>query len=214
MLKICKYNIIIHVCFEPNRVKFFLSLNGKSRSSRNSIGRILDAKDISERRYLDIVVWLQNYFNTIQTPFTMTFLAKNRHKNKNIQTLRGHEAGKGCSDIISRATCLLLWKSYVSGTNCPRICCTKINWFESGRHEAGGKWSQFSVSHRVHCSCNLSPLQLEPVSSWCAGACVQFLHRALYAYNTHEEASPRRNIPASACWTYCSRIDGTLVLLG
>ena len=81
----------------------------------------------------------------------------------------------------------------------PAICCTKINWFESGRHEAGGKLSQFSVSHRVHCSCNLSPLQLKPVSSWCAGACVLFLHRALYVYNTHEEASPRRNISASAC---------------
>ena len=46
----------------------------------------------------------------------------------------------------------------------------KFSWFEFAGHEARIKWPQFSMTHGVHCSCQLFPLphRNEPISAPCA----------------------------------------------
>ena len=58
-------------------MKLFLPLNGKlatketnKQQKKNSTSRIFDADNISAGRYVRHSGWLQNYFNTIQTPYT------------------------------------------------------------------------------------------------------------------------------------------------
>ena len=55
----------------------------------------------------------------------------------------------------------------------------KFSWFEFVP-AVGTKWPQFSMSHRVYCSCQLSPLphRNEPISASFAPACVLSLQHA------------------------------------
>jgi len=48
-------------------------------------------------------------------------------------------------------------KDFLQGQTVPSVtCCMKFSCFKFVHHEARAKWSQFSMSHRVRCSCKLS----------------------------------------------------------
>jgi len=76
---------------------------------------------------------------------------------------------------------VLLWEQ----TFVPLTGCIKFNWFGFVPHEAVIKRPQISnVSHRVYCSCKLSPLKLtnEKISASCVPACLLSPQHAAYAY--------------------------------
>ena len=73
---------------------------------------------------------------------------------------------------IHKATCVrsVHTRAYVAAEH---FCyCMKLSWFEFRASWSTERMISLSVSHRVHCSCKLSPLQQrnEPISASCAPA--------------------------------------------
>lgn len=94
----------------------------------------------------------------------------------------------------------------------PATCCITFSWSEFVCHEAGTKWLKFSMSHSLHCSCKLSPLNIE------MNQCPFRVHQLAYclcnrrAMRTHEGALRPRNmsptvlVPTFNVTVYMSRM--------
>jgi len=87
----------------------------------------------------------------------------------------GTHQGTCCRGSFSGVTCPFLQNIFAK--ICPRNMMhgtVKFSWFEFMCHEIATKWPQFSMSHLVHCSCNLSLLQHrnEPNSTLGTPPCV------------------------------------------
>jgi len=96
---------------------------------------------------------------------------------------RGHEVGTCCSNSFSRRVRYMFLLIKFCSRNKLFLSVTfrmKFSSFEIVCHGAGTKGLEFSISHRVHCSCKLSPLQhiLMPQSALCAPACLHSLQHA------------------------------------
>jgi len=96
---------------------------------------------------------------------------------------RGHEVGTCCSNSFSRRVrCMFLLIKFCSRNKLFSLATFRMKFssFELVCHGAGTKGLEFSMSHRVHCSCKLSPLQhiLMPQSALCAPACLHSLQHA------------------------------------
>ena len=112
-----------------------------------------------------------------------------QHRNESISASWAC-TGTCCSDSFPCVACLFQAKKLWCGDKisqakfCPCNTWHEISWFEFVHHEAGTKLSQFSMPHRLHCSCKLSPLQHrnEPIFALCAPACLLSLQHASNTY--------------------------------
>ena len=120
-----------------------------------------------------------------------TFLLRSAHT-------REHEAGTCCSDSFPRETWPVLRKSSVAETkSCPRNMLDEIQLVWIRGSWSRDKMTSFSMSHRVHCPSQRSPLQHrdEPISASCAPACLMSLQHASYAYTMGRV--PRLHAPSA-----------------